>query len=114
MSRENPGAGIFVCRLARPYFFASPIAGQEYAAWIISNDSNQTSPEAASIARALVASGCRYAVCSGYQCSQWDDAVDFAFLFSSPDLNPPDERFVMTSWHEKESIEEVAVFFVRH
>lgn len=58
--------------------------------------------------------GCRYAVCSGYECSKWDDAIDWAFLLPSDDFNPPDEKFVMTSWHADESIPEVAEFFVRN
>ncbi len=59
----------------------------------------------------LVASGCRYAVCSGYESWKWDDAIDLAFLDTSADFNPPDEKFVMTSWHDQESLQEVAQFF---
>jgi hypothetical protein len=51
-------------------------------------------------------------VCSGFESSKWDDAVDLAFLNTSPEFAPPDERFVMTSWHDQESLREVAEFFV--
>ncbi len=30
-----------------------------------------------------------------------------AYLSTSPDFNPPDERFVMTTWHENETIPDV-------
>jgi hypothetical protein len=51
-------------------------------------------------------------VCSGYESSKWDDAVDLAFIDTSPNFNPPDEKFVMTSWHDQASLWEVAEFFV--
>jgi hypothetical protein len=35
-----------------------------------------------------------------------------AYLATSPDFCPPQDRFVMTSWHERESLEDIAEFFV--
>jgi hypothetical protein len=113
VNRAGTETHLFVCRLSRPYPFASPVFGEEYAAWIISNDSVQTFIERESVATALVSTGCRFAVCSGYECPEWDDAIDWAFIHPSEDFDPPDEKFVMTSWHENESIQEVAEFFVR-
>ena len=103
---------VFVSTLDRPYPFQTPVPGKEYAAWILSHDRTQTAVERDTIATDLVASGCRYAVCSGYESSKWDDAVDLAFIDTSPDFNPPDEKFVMTFWHDQESLWEVAEFFV--
>lgn len=103
---------VFVSTLARPYGFQTPVPGKEYAAWILSYDRAQTAEERGKVAAHLVASGCRYAVCSGFESSKWDDAVDLAYLDTSPEFNPPDEKFVMTSWHEQESLREVAEFFV--
>lgn len=103
---------VFVSRLVRPYAFQTPVPGQEYAAWVLSYDRAQTAHERDRISADLVASGCRYAVCSGFESSKWDDAVDLAFLNTSPEFAPPDERFVMTSWHDHESLREVAEFFV--
>jgi hypothetical protein len=58
----------------------------------------------------LVASGCLYMLAWGIDCSIWDDAVDWANI-SEFDFKPiPPERFVMTTWHENESIEEVFWF----
>jgi hypothetical protein len=105
---------VFVRTLARPYRFQTPVPGKEYAAWILSYDSAQTAEERDKIAADLVASGCRYAVCSGFESSKWDDAVDLAYLGTSPEFNPPDEKLVMTSWHDQESLRDVAEFFVRN
>jgi len=65
------------------------------------------------VARAFVASGCRYAVCSGIDSSAWDDAVDIAYMSHVP---APDDgtRFVMTSWHGDEPMRDVAQHFVRN
>jgi hypothetical protein len=103
---------LFVSSLTRPYAFQSPVPGKEYAALILSYDRTQTAAERDKIAADLVGSGCRYAVCFGFESSKWDDAVDLAFLDMSPEFSPPDEKFVMTSWHDQESLPDVAQFFV--
>ena len=51
-------------------------------------------------------------MCSGFESSKWDDAIDLAYLDTSPQSHPPDEKFVMTSWHDQESLPEIAEFFV--
>ena len=55
----------------------------------------------------LVASGCLYALAWGADCSAWDDALDWANIdaFDTKPILP--ECFVMTTWHEDETIEEV-------
>ena len=103
---------LFVSTLARPYAFQSPVPGNEFAAWILSSDRTQTEAERDKIAAELVDSGCRDAVCSGFESSKWDDAVDLAFLDTSPELSPADDKFVMTSSHDEESLRDVAEFFV--
>ncbi|WP_129647635.1 DUF7684 family protein [Peristeroidobacter agariperforans] len=103
---------VFSNALSRPYAFRSPVPGTEYAAWIISHDRTQTAAERDKIAAELVGSGCRYAVCSGFEASKWDDAVDLAFLDTSAEFKPPDDRFVMTSWHCQEPLQDIAEFFV--
>lgn len=90
---------VLVNRLARPYEFRTSVPGREYAALVLSNDPTQNASERDKISVALVASGCRYAVCSGCECSKWDGAIDLAFLEISPNFDPPAEKFVMTSWH---------------
>jgi len=110
--REAEMERVFVAALTRPYMFQAPVPGKEYAAWILSCDRTQTADERDRIASGLVNSGCRYAVCSGFESSRWDDAIDWAFLGTSPEFDPPDDKFVMTSWHEQDSLREVAEFFV--
>jgi hypothetical protein len=51
-------------------------------------------------------------VCTGHECSSWDDSIDSAHIETDPDLSPPDSKFVMTTWHEQESIRDVAEYFV--
>lgn len=55
----------------------------------------------------LIASGCLYMMAWGVNCSSWDDSVDMANL-EEFDFKPiPEGRFVMTTWHEKQALQEV-------
>ena len=58
----------------------------------------------------LVKSGCLYMMAWGNECSTWDDSVDLANLeeFSYEDI--PEDKFVITTWHEKESLTEAFWF----
>jgi hypothetical protein len=58
----------------------------------------------------LVTSGCLYMLAWGVDCSIWDDAVDWTSLHEFDFGDIPPERFVMTTWHDDESIEEVFSF----
>ncbi len=60
--------------------------------------------------RKLVESGCLYMMAWGLDCSLWDDAVDQAVLEAFEFREVPDQQFVMTTWHENESLEEVIRF----
>ncbi|WP_165390264.1 hypothetical protein [Thalassococcus sp. S3] len=62
------------------------------------------------VSAALVAAGCLYAVAWGLDCSMWDDAVDWAFLEHYNYGEQPEDRFVMTTWHDNETLEETVVF----
>lgn len=57
----------------------------------------------------LVDQGCRYMMAWGPDCSSWDDSVDWAVIGSGEE-DIPDHRFVITSWHENESLEQVMWF----
>jgi hypothetical protein len=100
-------------RLDRPSDLISPFAGAEFACLLVVRDTSITGQEQASLSELLVAQGCRYAVCAGHECASWDDSIDRAYIATDADFDPPDSTFVMTSWHEDESIEEVAEFFAR-
>lgn len=65
------------------------------------------------VSKVLVNSGCLYSLAWGIGCSAWDDSVDWAFLETYDFGAYPEEKFVMTTWHEDESLEE-AVEFAKH
>jgi hypothetical protein len=61
----------------------------------------------------LVRSGCLYMMAWGTACSAWHDSVDYAAL-SAVDFNEaPDDKFVMTTWHDDEPLRE-AFWFASH
>lgn len=96
--------------LRPPYRFESPFGGDGYVLLMHSDDPDVSTEAQAAVAEQIVASGCRYVCCSGVACSSWHDAVDWAFLQTDPNYSPPDERFIMTTWHERESVSEVVWF----
>ena len=106
------GRDVAILELSRPYYFQSPFPGAEFAAMIVARDPTITPAEQAALSSELVTQGCRYAVCTGLACSSWDDSVDWALL-AAWDFSPPDDAFVMTSWHEDELPEQVAPFFLQ-
>lgn len=58
----------------------------------------------------LVKSGCLYMMAWGAECSSWDDSVDWAnrSVVGLDDI--PDDHFVMTTWHEDESLSDTFWF----
>ena len=77
--------------------------------WVV--DTAVSEEDRARVTEQLVKQGCRYAVCAGHECEIWHDLIDWAFLETDTDFQPPNEKFVMTTWHEGESVEEVSEFF---
>jgi hypothetical protein len=59
------------------------------------------------VSEALVAARVRYMAAGGLDGTLWDDSVDWAFLDTDPDFDPPDERFVLTEWFDGYSLESV-------
>ena len=57
----------------------------------------------------LVASGCRYMMAWGPNCTAWDDSVDWADR-EARNLDPDDQKIVMTTWHDDETLESVFWF----
>jgi hypothetical protein len=101
-------------QLLSPYNFPAPFDWGEFAAWILSADPALEPAAQFNIATALIDAGCRFAVSSGYNASSWDDAVDYAYILRHPGPDVDPTNFVMTSWHDDESLDEVAEFFVRN
>jgi len=58
----------------------------------------------------LVSSGCLYMMAWGKNCSSWDDSVDYANLEEFDYGEIPKDKFVLTTWHENESLKEVFHF----
>lgn len=61
----------------------------------------------------LVSSGCLYMMAWGVGCSSWDDSVDWANLSAASFDEIHDDKFVMTTWHEHESLSET-LWFAAH
>ena len=61
----------------------------------------------------LVRSGCLQMMAWGLGCSSWDDSVDWANISQFAHGDIPDESFVLTSWHEDQSLQEV-MHFCKH
>jgi len=66
------------------------------------------------VSKWLVESGCLYMLAWGRECSSWDDSVDYANLNAFNYSDTPTARFVMTTWHENETLSEVFDFVKRH
>jgi hypothetical protein len=55
----------------------------------------------------IVRSGCLYMMAWGFDCSSWDDSVDWANIDKYGDAPIPEDAFVVTTWHSDEPLEEV-------
>ena len=62
------------------------------------------------VSKWLIDSGCLYMLAWGRDCASWDDSVDYANLEAFDYEAIPDERSVMTTWHENESLSDVMNF----
>ncbi|MGC1497549.1 MAG: hypothetical protein WA790_17230 [Sulfitobacter sp.] len=58
----------------------------------------------------LVKNGCLYMMAWGLDCSLWDDSVDWAFLALYEYGAYPEDQFVMTTWHENDTLQEMLEF----
>lgn len=112
--RATLGAGadvtVPIVQLRRPYAFKSPFNGAAFAALLLVVDPMVSSEEQTTLAEQLVAQACRYAVCAGFDCASWDDAIDWVSVMNEVD-EKPGHGFVMTTWHEDQPLQEVVDFF---
>lgn len=67
----------------------------------------------AQISKWIVDTGCLYMMAWGKNCSSWDDSVDYANLEDHNFGDIPEDKFVMTTWHEDEPVEE-AFWYCRY
>jgi hypothetical protein len=101
-------------QLDRPFLFASPFGGVEYALLLAVWAKDVLAPEQKDVSDAIVASGCRYAVCAGHGCSSWDESIDLSSVLAELDGKRGGEKLIMTTWHENEPLAEVVEFFFTH
>lgn len=64
----------------------------------------------ATVSEWLVRSGCLYTMAWGLGCSSWDDSVDMANIEQFEFKEIPEDKFVMTTWHDDEPLSEVFWF----
>ena len=62
------------------------------------------------VSKTLVEASCLYTLAWGRNCTLWDDSVDWAFLEHYNHKNVPEEKFVTTTFHPNETLEEVIEF----
>lgn len=96
----------------RPGEQPPPITARQFRAVIVTE---QASDEAwrSQIAEWLVDSGCLYLVAWGVDCVASHDSVDWALLTAFDFGEIPDDRFIMTTWHDEEPLSE-AFWFAGH
>ena len=62
------------------------------------------------VSKALVKAGCLFSLAWGIDCTSWDDSVDYAFLEHYNYGEYPEDKFVMTTWHDGGSLQETIEF----
>ena len=111
---EHGGKAYYAITINRGDAFVSPLAAFPFPCLIWDHDSHCSQDQRVDITKALLASGCRYVVCGGTECEAWHDTVDLEWVREH--LDEPDDvqaaAHVMTTWHNSETPDEVAFFFV--
>lgn len=110
--KRNAERVLWEGRLERPFSFSSPFADAPFVVLLVVEDQAITPDEQMRISQQLIHQGCRWAMAFGNDASSWDDSIDYAHIFSYPDYSPPDDAHVMTTWHDKDTLDEIAQFFV--
>lgn len=85
------------------------MAGGEFALLLVVGDEGVTPVEQGALSEQIVDQGCRYVVCTGHECSSWDDSIDMVGVMD--EVEGRSAPFVMTTWHEDESVAEVVEYF---
>lgn len=100
---------IWLGRATRPYSFACPTGGSEFALLLVVGDSGVLPDEQACLSEQFVRAGCRHAVCFGPTSSTWDDSIDMVSVMDRVDGRAG--PFVMTSWFDHDPLPEAVDFF---
>jgi len=87
-----------------------PYAGSEPYQAVLIADEEASQDWRNGVASWLVRSGCLYFIAWGMACEAWHDTVDWTVLEACDFADIPDDRFVMTTWHDKELLPEALWF----
>ena len=109
---DTPNRTIHVVALDEPHVMPMPFGGQPYCCLLWDHEGRAGLAWQAAVAHDLVSSGCRYVVCGGANSEAWHDAVDDECITFDSSGELVEVPLVMTTWHDGESPEEVAEFFV--
>jgi hypothetical protein len=110
---EYDGRSFYSESIAAPQDLQMTFSGAAFPCllWDHAGGSHVSTKEA--LARALIRAGCRYAVCAGRECEQWHDMFDECLVEDRLDsANKNEDALVMTTWHDGETPDDVASFFV--
>ena len=105
---------IWLEELQRPFEFFDPFSGEKFVCILLVNDFTITAKEQEAICDKIIAYNCQFAVCTGIDCFSWHDSIDRAFIANNENFFLSDERFIMTSCHEEESLSEVIYFALNY
>ncbi len=76
--------------------------------FVAADTTSISGPDLVDLAADVVRAGASYVCCWGPDCSRFHDAFDEADLLVNGDST--DDRFIFTTWHEDEPLEEAAWF----
>ena len=107
---EQDDRRFWFLQLEPPYDRLIPGFGMPYVSIVVACDPTITQEQQAEISAQLVATDCRHMLAWGINAISWDTSVDIAFINTDPDFNPPNDRHVMTTWHDHETIRDVVWF----
>jgi len=111
---NSPGRDFISVRLASPADLEIPELDGPFPCLVWDHDGKTSGAQRKSIAAALIDSDCRYVVCGGANCSEWENIVDLEYVSRHLDASDEalDASHVMTTSHEGEGVDDVAFFFV--
>ncbi len=106
------GRRILIRQLSEPDDLAIPFGGENFVAVIWAADGTAGETDRTTVVSKLIDAGCRYIVCGGVNCEQWHDDADLVWvnLDLQSDPSRSEMPMVMTTWHNGEAADEVAVF----
>ena len=111
---QKDGKDYLAVILQRGDAFVPPLSGFPFPCLIWDHDGRLSEQERVAVAKALLDADCRYVVCGGQHCEAWHDTLDIEWV--AVHIDDPDDvqeaAHVMTTWHNGETPDEVAFFFV--